>query len=396
MTVSPIRIRWLAVVTVLAIVVVLSACSDDPAPTPEPTAAPTVTPTDTPAPEPTATPTPAPTDTPAPTADDRAALVALYEATDGANWDSNANWLSDRPIGEWYGVIADLSGRVTELSLNFNQLSGEIPAELGNLANLELLELEGNRLTGEIPAELGNLANLRYLDLWQNQLSGEIPAELGNLGNLRGLGLGRNQLSGEIPAELGNLTNLEALFLEDNRLSGEIPAALGSLASLTNLDLADNQLNGCVPGRLRDQLYMNVSDLGGLPFCDAAAEPAPTARPATPATDDRAALVALYEATDGANWDSNANWLSDRPIGEWYGVTTDRNGRVTELILGDNRLSGEIPAELGSLVNLVVLELSGNRLNGEIPGELGSLANLQYLSLNYNPRQPSIIPVPQL
>ena len=400
MTVSPLGIRWLAVVTVLAIAVVLSACSDDPAPTPEPTAAPTVTPTDTPAPtptaaptadatdtptpEPTATPTAAPTDTPAPTADDRAALAALYEATDGANWDSNANWLSDRPIGEWYGVIADLSGRVTELSLNFNQLSGEIPAELGNLANLELLELEGNRLTGEIPAELGNLANLRYLDLWQNQLSGEIPAELGNLGNLRGLLLGRNQLSGEIPAELGNLTNLEALFLEDNRLSGEIPAALGSLASLTNLDLADNQLNGCVPGRLRDQLYMNVSDLGGLPFCDAAAEPAPTARPATPATDDRAALVALYEATDGANWDSNANWLSDRPIGEWYGVTTDRNGRVTELLLGDNRLSGEIPAELGSLVNLVVLELSGNRLNGEIPGELGSLANLQYLSLNYN------------
>ena len=384
MTVSPLGIRRLAVVTVLAIVVVLSACSDDPAPTPEPTAAPTVTPTDTPAPEPTAAPTAAPTDTPAPTADDRAALAALYEATDGANWDSNANWLSDRPIGEWYGVIADLSGRVTELSLNFNQLSGEIPAELGNLANLELLELEGNRLTGEIPAELGNLANLRYLDLWQNQLSGEIPAELGNLANLRGLLLGRNQLSGEIPAELGNLTNLEALFLEDNRLSGEIPAALGSLASLTNLDLADNQLSGCVPGRLRDQLYMNVSDLGGLPFCDAAAEPAPTARPATPATDDRAALVALYEATDGANWTSNDNWLSNRPIGEWYGVTTDRNGRVTELLLGDNRLSGEIPAELGSLVNLVVLELSGNRLNGEIPGELGSLANLQYLSLNYN------------
>ena len=342
MTVSPLGIRWLAVVTVLAIAVVLSACSDDPAPTPEPTAAPTVTPTDTPAPEPTAAPTvtptdtpapeptaaptvtptdtpapeptaaptAAPTDTPAPTADDRAALAALYEATDGANWDSNANWLSDRPIGEWYGVIADLSGRVTELSLNFIQLSGEIPAELGNLANLELLELEGNRLTGEIPAELGNLANLRYLDLWQNQLSGEIPAELGNLANLRGLLLGRNQLSGEIPAELGNLTNLEALFLEDNRLSGEIPAALGSLASLTNLDLADNQLSGCVPGRLRDQLYMNVSDLGGLPFCDAAAEPAPTARPATPATDDRAALVALYEATDGANWTSNYNWLS--------------------------------------------------------------------------------------
>ena len=67
MTVSPLRIRWLAVVTVLAIAVVLSACTDDPAPTPEPTATPTAAPTNTPTPEPTATPTATATATPAPT-----------------------------------------------------------------------------------------------------------------------------------------------------------------------------------------------------------------------------------------------------------------------------------------------------------------------------------------
>ena len=69
MTVCPLRIRWLAVVAVLAIGVVLSACSDDPAPTPEPTAAPTAAPTDTPTPEPTATPTATltPIGTPTPT-----------------------------------------------------------------------------------------------------------------------------------------------------------------------------------------------------------------------------------------------------------------------------------------------------------------------------------------
>ena len=44
---------------------------------------------------------------------------------------------------------------------------------------------------------------------------------------------------------------------------------------------------------------------------------------------DRAALVALYEATDGANWDDHTGWLSDAPLGDWYGVTTDAEGRVT-------------------------------------------------------------------
>ena len=68
---------------------------------------------------------------------DKAALVALYNATDGPNWENNRNWLSDRPIGEWSGVSTDADGRVTVLSLDGNQLSGSIPSELGNLANLE-------------------------------------------------------------------------------------------------------------------------------------------------------------------------------------------------------------------------------------------------------------------
>ena len=61
MTVSTLRIRWIAVLTVLAIAVVLSACSNSPAPTPEPT----TTPISTPTPEPTAMATPELTPTPA-------------------------------------------------------------------------------------------------------------------------------------------------------------------------------------------------------------------------------------------------------------------------------------------------------------------------------------------
>ncbi len=143
-----------------------------------------------------------------PGAAERAALVALYEATDGANWTHKDNWLSAAPVAAWYGVVTDASGRVTELNLASNRLSGEIPPELGNLINLTELYLCGNRLSGEIPSELGNLINLTELHLCDNQLSGTIPSEVGNLTNLSVLALHLNQLGGPVPSELGNLTNL--------------------------------------------------------------------------------------------------------------------------------------------------------------------------------------------
>ena len=152
---------------------------------------------------------------------DRAALVALYNATGGPNWTNNTNWLSNKALSEWHRVETDEDGRVTALRLVANELSGKIPAELANLTNLQVLSLSINTLSGEIPAELGNLTNLQLLSLSANELSGEIPAELENLTNLEGLDLLRNELSGEIPAELGRLTNLELLYLHSNKLSGE-------------------------------------------------------------------------------------------------------------------------------------------------------------------------------
>ena len=179
---------------------------------------------------------------------DRAALVALYNATGGADWTNNTNWLSNEPLSEWHRVETDEDSRVTALRLVANGLSGEIPAELENLTNLQILSLSTNTLSGEIPAELANLTNLQILSLSANTLSGEIPEELANLANLRRLDLLQNGLSGEIPAELGNLANLEWLYLHSNELSGEIPAELGDLANLQYLYLSENELRRGDPG----------------------------------------------------------------------------------------------------------------------------------------------------
>ena len=94
-------------------------------------------------------------------------------------------------------------------------------------------------------------------------------------------------------------------------------------------------------------------------------------RPASGSAEtDREALVALFNATDGENWNASANWLSDAPLDEWEGVTTNNDGRVTALVLHQHGLSGEIPAELGSLSNLTDMDLNGNDLSGCVPSSL--------------------------
>ena len=170
-------------------------------------------------------------------AGDRAALSALYDVTVGDDWWRNKDWLSDRPLGEWYGVTTDADGRVTALELSDNRLVGAVPDVLGSLTRLESLDLSRNALTGSIPAALGELADLSRLHLGLNRLTGAIPSELGNLSNLESLSLNWNEFRTPIPPELGNLTRLELLDLEFSLVTGPIPPTLGNLTSLTLLDL---------------------------------------------------------------------------------------------------------------------------------------------------------------
>ena len=158
----------------------------------------------------------------------RDVLVVLCHATDGDNWNKNENWLSDEPLGEWHGVTTDDDGRVIELILSQNQLSGEIPAQIGRLTDLTWLSLWGNQLQGEIPPTIGSLDNVTHLSLWANQLRGTIPAELGDMASLEWVALGINELTGEIPPELGNLANLSHVDFTLNQLSGTIPPELGN------------------------------------------------------------------------------------------------------------------------------------------------------------------------
>ena len=245
---------------------------------------------------------------------DRAALVAFYEATDGPNWVNSENWLTDAPLGEWYGVDTDASGRVV----------------------------------GRVTA----------LDLSRNGLAGRLPASL---------------------SELAHMTELRIAHNTD--LSGRLPLSLADL-SLRALHYAGTDLCAPVDTSFRDWLSAIPSHEGTGAECGP--------------LSDREILEILFEATGGPNWTNNDNWLTDSPLGDWYGVQVDSEGRVWSLSLSANALAGSIPPELGNLSRLGTLQLTGTAdpnvpfrqvgdgLTGPIPPELGNLSELRVLALSGN------------
>jgi len=152
-----------------------------------------------------------------------AALVALYNSTNGPDWVDNSGWLASDTPCTWSGIDCT-DDYVSQINLLYNQLTGTLPPELGNLSHLRVLALWVNQLHGPIPPELGDLSELAFLDMSNNQFAGPLPVELGDLTNLQNLILAHNQLSGAIPSILGNVARLEVLDLSHNQFSGAIPA----------------------------------------------------------------------------------------------------------------------------------------------------------------------------
>ena len=317
--------------------------------------------------------------------DDRAVLETLYRSLGGPDWNRSTGWLTDAPLGDWHGVWVDGEGRVVGLWLSTNNLSGRIPAELGNLSRLRNLYLDGNAIVGPIPSAIGKLSQLEELSLTFNPLSGEIPPEIGKLSNLKvlnlastkGLGgsipaelgdlakleklsLNDNLLTGRIPPELGNLSNLRLLVLYRNALTGELPPSIGELSQLENLSLQFNRLSGTIPptlGNLRNvtNLDLRWNTLSGR----------------IPRELGRLANVEYLALLQ--------NLLTGKIPRELGNLS-----RVRSLTLAENDLTGVIPAEIGNLSRLQTLLLEQNRLSGSIPAELGNLTALQTLNLTNN------------
>ncbi|ESQ40011.1 hypothetical protein EUTSA_v10012735mg [Eutrema salsugineum] len=127
----------------------------------------------------------------------------------------------------------------------WNNLSGSIPKEIGQISSLVLLLLNGNKLSGPLPSELGYLSNLNRFQIDENNITGPIPKSFSNLKKVKHLHFNNNSLSGQIPVELSNPTNIFHVQLDNNNFSGsDIPASYGNFSSILKLW---NELTGPIP-----------------------------------------------------------------------------------------------------------------------------------------------------
>ncbi|CAN1836908.1 Probable LRR receptor-like serine/threonine-protein kinase At3g47570 [Linum perenne] len=139
---------------------------------------------------------------------------------------------------------------------------------LWSLTSLSIiLALSDNRFTGALPVEVGNLKNLEYLDLSYNMLSDRIPSSLGSCIRLEYLYLRGNHLQGIIPSSLSALRGIQWLDLSSNNLSGQIPKFLESMNITSLLNLSHNNFDGEVPTQGAFKNSSIISIVGNSKLC---------------------------------------------------------------------------------------------------------------------------------
>ncbi|CAB9496420.1 LRR receptor-like serine threonine-protein kinase [Seminavis robusta] len=134
-----------------------------------------------------------------------------------------------------------------------NNLSGELPPQIGLSRNLYGLLLHNNAFSGTLPEETWDLRSMLYMALSGNQFSGTIDTKIGQLSSMAMLSLQNNNFAGPLPSEPGHLTQMARLNAAGNRLSGKIHVEIGGLAngsSLVSFNVSNNLLSGRIPSDL--------------------------------------------------------------------------------------------------------------------------------------------------
>ncbi|KAL0315241.1 UNVERIFIED_CONTAM: Receptor-like protein 53 [Sesamum calycinum] len=273
------------------------------------------------------------------------------------------------------------------LDLSVNNLSGSIPPCLvKDIENLGVLNLGRNNIIGDIPDTFSVNCGLKTLDLSRNKLGGKIPPTLANCKSLEVMNAGNNKIDDGFPCILKNSSSLRVLVLRSNKFHGDVrcPGVNQSWPNLQIIDIAFNNFSGSLYPRCisswrgmsldndaplrRNHLSFKFLDLNNFYYQDTVT---------VTIKGLEMELVKILTVFTSIDFSCN-NFVGDIP------ATIGDLSALYILNLSHNSLTGTIPKSIGNLTQLGSLDLSMNQLTGEIPEELTSLTFLSFLNLSYN------------
>ncbi|KAL2478320.1 disease resistance family protein/LRR family protein [Forsythia ovata] len=329
---------------------------------------------------------------------------------------------------------------LTDFDLFDNSVEGGIPSTIGRLCKLVNFDMSGNKLTGSLPEMLvgteecfsnSPFPNLIYLKLTSNNLTGRLPAWLGELKNLEELSLVSNLFEGPIPESLGALQNLTDLNLAGNKLNGTLPESIGQLSNLSVLDVSLNSLTGILSevhfsklSKLKilllssNSFVLNVSS-DWIPLFQIRNLDMGSCRlgPLFPAWLKSQHELRFLDISNSSISGSIPNWFWDFSVNlSLLNVSFNQLGGqlpnsfqltpyadvdlssnffegsiplprvpIELLDLSNNRFQGPIPQNISTVMpDLVFLSLSGNRLTGKVPEDIGKMVSLSVIDLSRN------------
>ncbi|GKY98972.1 hypothetical protein MPSEU_000852900 [Mayamaea pseudoterrestris] len=318
------------------------------------------------------------------------ALVVLYYATDGPNWNNSSNWLvaeEDYRCYWWYAAtdnfymslhnepcLPSREGGIQYLDLSNNGLVGEVPIELALLTTLRDIRLNGNLLRGEIPEAVWQSwrANARPIHLHENNFSSTFPSIINSFPKITELLLQKNRFFGSLPLELFHLSSLVSLDLSanlftgsinipsdireslatlinlsQNSLSGPIPTALGLMTMLYTLQLNSNRLSGSIPTQLAGCTRLRFMDLANNPLLEGTIP------------------SQIQEMTSLVTWTMHNTSISGALPSQLAQLTS-----LSSLDLSETRISGTLPTEFAQLPQLRILQFYKTNLSGSVPSQV--------------------------
>ncbi|KAJ3669798.1 hypothetical protein LUZ60_010122 [Juncus effusus] len=308
------------------------------------------------------------------------------------------------------------------LDISRNSLSGFIPAQLGNCLELSVFIIsnpfnplmknknsddEFNTFEGGIPQNITILPKLRVFYAPRANLEGNFPNDWGKCENLEMVNLGENMLTGDLHSGFEMCNNLKFLNLSSNKLTGRVSDDL-PVSCMSLFDISGNQLSGQIPSfvknkspcfsnpklisdddlaagyysffanKMREKLEFGT-DLGKVVYHNFGSN----------IFSGSLSNLPIYTESDKSNETIYYAFQADRNNinGSLNSILSEKCRNLKGLILdlGENKISEGLTREIGEKCeSLIILNLSKNKISGQIPQNIGKLKNLKYLSLAQN------------